>query len=98
VCGRLFACRKRGANLIVMGTHGRSGLARMLFGSVTASVLEQTKVPVAVVTHWRLVHVIVDRQRRSGAGVVVLGRDVGSPGHVAFQLLDKTRAVVVFVP
>jgi nucleotide-binding universal stress UspA family protein len=38
-----------GARMIVMGTHGRHGLSRMLFGSVTASVLAHAAVPVAVV-------------------------------------------------
>lgn len=52
----------------------------------------------SVVTHGSVVQVILDRQRRAGAGVVVLGRDAGSPGQVAFELLEKTRAVVVFVP
>ncbi len=180
----LSLAEQRGANLIVMGTHSRTGLARILFGSVTASVLRNTKVPVAVVppsgpelvsltggtavphlgsilvpvdlhepsarqlslastlslasareitllhvippkadssgprdrlremargveshsgvvavvTHGPLVDVILDRQKRSRAGVVVLGRDASSPGHVAFELLDRTRAVVVFVP
>ena len=180
----LAMAEERGANLIVLGTHSRTGLARLLFGSVTASVLERTKVPVAVVppsgpelisltnngavphlgsvlvpvdlggssvrqltlastlslasaremtllhviapkadstgplhrlraiagqvdcdsrvaavvTHGPLVDVILDRQKRSGAGVVVLGRDAASPGHVASELLNRTRAVVVFVP
>jgi len=180
----LAMAEERGANLIVLGTHSRTGLARILFGSVTASVLEHTKVPVAVVppsgpelisltnngavphlgsvlvpvdlggssvrqltlastlslasaremtllhviapkadstgplhrlraiagqvdcdsrvaavvTHGPLVDVILDRQKRSGAGVVVLGRDTASPGHVASELLNRTRAVVVFVP
>jgi nucleotide-binding universal stress UspA family protein len=180
----LSIAEERGANLIVMGMHSRTGLARMLFGSVTASVLEKTKVPVAVVppsgpelisltndgavphvgsvlvpvdlrgqtarqlswastlslasareitllhvippkadstgplhrlremagcvdshsgvvavvTHGPLVDVILDRQKRAGAGVVVLGRDAASPGHVAFELLERARAIVVFVP
>jgi len=180
----LALAEERSANLIVMGTHSRTGLARFLFGSVTASVLEHTRVPVAVVppsgpelisltdgsavphlgsilvavdlaggsarqlafastlslasrreitllhvippeadssgplhklreiaghvdshsgvvavvTHGPLVDVIVDRQKRSGAGVVVLGRDAASPGHVALELLQRARAVVVFVP
>lgn len=36
-------------NLIVMGTHGRSGLDRWLLGSVTERVLRQSDVPVHVV-------------------------------------------------
>ena len=38
-----------GANLIVMGTHGRSGLRRLLFGSVTEAVMRLASVPVIAV-------------------------------------------------
>jgi nucleotide-binding universal stress UspA family protein len=41
--------QKLGADLIVMGTHGRSGLRRVVFGSVTEHVLRQTGSPVLVV-------------------------------------------------
>jgi nucleotide-binding universal stress UspA family protein len=37
------------ADLIAMGTHGRSGLARVRLGSITESVLHQTNVPVLTV-------------------------------------------------
>lgn len=36
-------------DLIVMGTHGRSGLSRMLIGSVTENVIRRTTVPVHIV-------------------------------------------------
>ena len=36
-------------DLIVMGTHGRSGLDRLLLGSVTERVIRQATVPVHVV-------------------------------------------------
>jgi nucleotide-binding universal stress UspA family protein len=180
----LAVAADRGANLIVMGTHSRGALAQALFGSVTARVLRETTVPVAVVppsslelislterdaiphlgsvlvpvdlhagsvrqlafastlslasdreitllhvippeadsheplkrlqdvalrvdsqsgvravvTHGSLVSVILDRQLRAKAGVVVMGRDAGSPGRVASELLQRTHAVVVFVP
>ncbi len=179
----LAVAAERGANLIVMGTHGRGAVARALFGSVIAHVLRETIVPVAVVpssvevisltdneaiphigsvlvpldlqgesvrqlafastlslasdrvitllhvippeadsreplrrlqdmalrvdsqsgvravvTHGSLVSVIHDRQLRSKAGVVVMGRDAGSPGRVASELLRRTRGIVVFVP
>ena len=38
-----------GIDLIVMGTHGRSGLDRYLLGSVTEKVLRLTEVPVLAV-------------------------------------------------
>ena len=39
----------RGCDLIVMGSHGRSGLSAVVLGSVTNKVLTYTKVPVLVV-------------------------------------------------
>lgn len=38
-----------GADLIVMGTHGRSMIDRLLLGSVTQRVLSHTKLPVMVI-------------------------------------------------
>ena len=37
-----------GCDLIVMSSHGRSGLSMLLIGSVTNKVLTQTKIPVLV--------------------------------------------------
>src|SRR5580765_370537 len=37
------------ADLIVMSTHGRSGLGRLVLGSVTESVLRGTTIPILVV-------------------------------------------------
>jgi nucleotide-binding universal stress UspA family protein len=36
-------------NLVVMGTHGRKGLDRVLFGSVAERVIKTSRVPVLVV-------------------------------------------------
>ena len=38
--------REAGADLIAMTTHGRSGLGRLLFGSVAEALLRQAPVPV----------------------------------------------------
>ncbi len=40
---------KKGCDLIVMGSHGRSGLASLFLGSETQDVLKHTKLPVLVV-------------------------------------------------
>lgn len=42
----LEAADEEAADLIAIGTHGRSGLARWLFGSTAGKVLERAKVPV----------------------------------------------------
>ncbi len=41
--------QSEGIDLIVMSTHGRTGLARMLFGSVAREVMECVEVPVLLV-------------------------------------------------
>jgi nucleotide-binding universal stress UspA family protein len=40
------AAREEGADLIAMSTHGRSGLGRLLFGSVAEAVLRHSDIPV----------------------------------------------------
>ncbi len=47
--GVLEAARDVGADLIVMGTHGRSGLAHIFFGSVAEYVVRQSLIPVLTV-------------------------------------------------
>lgn len=41
--------QESGANLVVMGTHGRTGVSRLLFGSVTESVMRTSTAPVIAV-------------------------------------------------
>lgn len=47
--GILEAAEMAGATLIVMGSHGRRGLSRLLLGSHAAEVLARSKLPVLVV-------------------------------------------------
>lgn len=47
--GVLDAARDVGADLIVMGTHGRTGLAHIFFGSVADYVVRQNPIPVLTV-------------------------------------------------
>ena len=44
--GIVEAARRRSADLIVMSTHGRSGLGRLILGSVAESVLRGTATPI----------------------------------------------------
>ena len=46
----LAEAAERGADLIVMGTHGRTGVNRVFLGSVTARVLRNATIPV-LITH-----------------------------------------------
>ena len=43
------AAKVQKADLIVMSTHGRSGLGRIMFGSVAESVLRGTRVPIFLI-------------------------------------------------
>jgi nucleotide-binding universal stress UspA family protein len=43
------AAEARKADLIVMSTHGRSGLGRLILGSVAESVLRGTRIPILLV-------------------------------------------------
>jgi len=45
----LLAARQTGPDLIVMGTHGRTGLARILMGSVAERVVRKAPCPVLTV-------------------------------------------------
>jgi nucleotide-binding universal stress UspA family protein len=44
------AARLHGVDMIVMSTHGRSGLRRVVLGSVAASVLRRTPTPILLVS------------------------------------------------
>jgi nucleotide-binding universal stress UspA family protein len=46
--------QERGCDLIVMGTHGRTGLLHRLFGSVTEDVVRRAPCPVMVVKAYAL--------------------------------------------
>lgn len=46
--GIVQTARDEGADLIVMGSHGRSGIARLMLGSVATKVVAESPVPVMV--------------------------------------------------
>lgn len=46
--GILQAAREQGADLIVVGSHGRTGIRRLMLGSIAGKVVAQSPVPVLV--------------------------------------------------
>jgi nucleotide-binding universal stress UspA family protein len=46
--GIVQTARDEGADLIVMGSHGRSGIARLMLGSVATKVVAESSIPVLV--------------------------------------------------
>lgn len=46
--GIVQTARDEGADLIVIGSHGRTGVARLMLGSVAAKVVAESPVPVLV--------------------------------------------------
>lgn len=46
--GILLAAKEEGADLIVLGSHGRTGIRRLMLGSIAAKVVGQSPVPVLV--------------------------------------------------
>ncbi len=46
--GIIQEAKEAGCDLIVVGTHGRTGISRMLLGSTAAKVVSQSPVPVLV--------------------------------------------------
>jgi len=45
--------QEKGADLIVMGTHGRKGLDKILFGSVAEGVVKNSPIPVVTINPYR---------------------------------------------
>jgi nucleotide-binding universal stress UspA family protein len=66
----IAAATESGADLIVMSTHGRAGLLRLLYGSVTEAVLRGSPVPVLVVPNRVLVRQAGEDQTRGRPGVL----------------------------
>ena len=84
----LDAVDRHHADLIVMSTHGRSGVGRMVYGSVTDQVLHRATVPVMVVPS------IVDQpwssDRPLSALVSLDGSELAEEALEAIQTLTTT--------
>ena len=48
---KILECAKEGYQLLVMGTHGRSGFRHLLLGSVAERVAQLSPIPVITVPH-----------------------------------------------
>ena len=46
--GIVAACKSHGCDLIVMASHGRRGISRLLLGSVASKVLAHARIPVLI--------------------------------------------------
>jgi nucleotide-binding universal stress UspA family protein len=65
--------RKMSADLLVMGTNGRRGPAKLFFGSVTQAVLRRTSTPVLVVARSRPTRSAVKRHAYPVLAAIELG-------------------------
>jgi nucleotide-binding universal stress UspA family protein len=82
--------RETGAQRVIVGTHGRTGIKRMVLGSVARRILTRSKVPVCTIGP--------NCQRPSGTGVkrilhpTSLGPDAGASAKLALDLAQHYRA------
>ena len=74
---------ERGVDLVVMGTHGRTGISRVVTGSTSAQVVRESPVPVVTVRE-------TDREQSAGYDAVLIPTD-GSPAAEA--AIDRGVAV-----
>lgn len=84
-------CREQAVNEIVIGTHARSGLARLAFGSVAEALLRGSKAPTFIVpknavvpTALRTILVALDGSQTSNEAA-----------HYALKLAESERAEIV---
>lgn len=80
-----------GASLIVMGTHGRTGLRRLLVGSVTEAVMRLAPVPVVIVQE----SAKVTTNARWIVGCVMPARECRAALRFATALADETTRFVL---
>lgn len=67
VCPALaWLAKKESVDLIVLGTHGRSGLSRWVMGSVAEEIFRQVRCPVLTVGPHIIRHPLAERVRRVG--------------------------------
>lgn len=72
------AARVRGCDLVLMSTHGRSGLGRLVLGSVAETVLRGTTTPMLLI-------------RPNGAPVEAIGATGARPAEAAAMRSEHAR-------
>ena len=80
VDGIVATSRKRHADLIVVGTHGRKGVSRAILGSVCERILRTSDVPVLVVTR----HAKAPSERVFQCALVAVDESEPSRGALTF--------------
>jgi nucleotide-binding universal stress UspA family protein len=58
----LRVAQEKGADLIVIGTHGRKGLDRILFGSVAEGVVKNSPIPVVTINPYRAGYLKIEEE------------------------------------
>lgn len=87
--GIVYLANRCQCDLIVMGTHGREGLGRMLLGSVAERVSRLAKMPVMLVRG--------DGQVEPSTGLferILAPVDGSEAGHPAFELADQLATLL----
>jgi nucleotide-binding universal stress UspA family protein len=101
--------REAGAGLIVVSSHGRSGLRKMFFGSTTERVLRETSIPVLVTpddygrvvslaTAGAIVHRILAPVDLTPNSAVQVGAAVGLASALSVPLILAHVIEPVFIP
>jgi nucleotide-binding universal stress UspA family protein len=81
---------REGVNLIVMGTHARSGLSRWLLGSTSAAVLEQAPCPVLLLPPGHAdVVTIADSVARLNFGEVIAAVDLSERNEKQLRIASE---------
>jgi Universal stress protein UspA and related nucleotide-binding proteins len=81
------AIQEHQPDLVVMGTHGRGGLSRLLYGSVTEAVLRSAKVPVLTINH-----AVAPRMPRGVLCLATADAEGDSAQRVSVELAARVKA------